>query len=71
MDRGAWQATDHEVGKELDTTYRLHFHSFLKFLMMCPGTSSENKDADLHQCFSSEPERTLSGDVCSSLPMQA
>ena len=40
---------------------------------MCPGTSSEIKDADLHQCFFllfffvCEHERILSGDACSSL----
>ena len=37
--------------------------------MMCPGTSSEIKNADLHQLFFCvcEHERILSGDACSSL----
>ena len=34
---------------------------------MCPDTSSEIKDADLHQYFLCEHERILSGDACSSL----
>ena len=34
---------------------------------MCPGTSSEIKDADLHQCFFCEHESIFSGPTCSSL----
>ena len=34
---------------------------------MCPGTSSEVNDADLHLCLFCEHERILSGGACSSL----